>query len=86
MISKRNPAAGNGGVRKDPAGGANLDVESINLEAYLDPADKLMLAALRDGTFVLAVRCRRCGAPLTSRRSRALGVGPACRRKAVSNP
>ncbi|MGV9827305.1 DUF6011 domain-containing protein [Gordonia sp. NPDC003429] len=45
-----------------------------------------MLAALRDGTFVLAVRCRRCGAPLTSRRSRALGVGPACRRKAVSNP
>ncbi|WP_372475016.1 DUF6011 domain-containing protein [Gordonia tangerina] len=42
-----------------------------------------MLAALREGTFVLAVRCRVCGAPLTSKRSRALGVGPDCRRRTV---
>ncbi|MGP3708765.1 DUF6011 domain-containing protein [Gordonia paraffinivorans] len=41
-----------------------------------------MLAALRSGRFVLAVRCLVCGKPLTSRRSRALGVGPGCRRKA----
>ncbi|WP_425476149.1 DUF6011 domain-containing protein [Gordonia oleivorans] len=39
----------------------------------------------REGTFVLAVRCRACGAPLTARRSRALGVGPDCRRKAVGD-
>lgn len=85
MIAKRNPAVADGGAPKDSAGGGNLDVDSINLDAYLDPADRLMLAALREGTYVLAVRCLVCGAPLTARRSRALGVGPACRRKAVAD-
>ncbi|MFD0094691.1 DUF6011 domain-containing protein [Bacillus cereus] len=49
-------------------------------DAYLDAADKLLLAALRDGTFVLAVRCRVCGAPLTAQRSKARGIGPKCGR------
>ncbi|WP_353507113.1 DUF6011 domain-containing protein [Gordonia sp. ABSL11-1] len=43
-----------------------------------------MLAALRAGTYILAVRCRSCGAPLTNRESKALGIGPDCRRKAVA--
>ena len=72
-----------GSENESPAGGRKLDPDSINLDAYLDPADRLMLAALREATFVLAVRCRICGAPLTSRRSRALGVGPDCRRRKV---
>ncbi|WP_376740727.1 DUF6011 domain-containing protein [Gordonia paraffinivorans] len=77
------PSGQTGGERKDPVSG-RIDVDSIStidLDAWLDPADRLMLAALRSGRFVLAVRCRVCGKPLTSRRSRALGVGPGCRRK-----
>lgn len=80
----RNPAGANGGAPKDSAGGGNLDVDSISsldLDRYLDPADKMMLAAVRDGRFVLAVVCLVCGKPLTARRSRALGVGPACRKR-----
>ena len=79
-IAKRTPPglATEGSNEKSHVG-RTLDVDSINLEAYLDPADRLMLAALRDGTYVLAVRCRRCGAPLTARRSRARGIGPSCR-------
>lgn len=84
--TKPAPAAepGRGG---DPRGGriSAESISDIDLDAYLDPADRLMVAALRDGTFILAVRCRTCGAPLTARRSRALGVGPACRRKAVAD-
>ncbi|MEP9417467.1 DUF6011 domain-containing protein [Gordonia sp. VNQ95] len=63
----------------------NLIADSTNLESIIDPADKLMLAALRGGRYVLAVRCLVCGAPLTSVRSRTLGVGPDCRRKAVAD-
>lgn len=48
---------------------------------YVPPADKLMLAALRDGTYILAVACRVCGAPLTAQSSKAAGIGPRCRRK-----
>ena len=81
MIAKRNPAAGNGGVPKDTGGGRNLDVDSINLEHFLDPADRLMLAALREGNYVLAVVCRVCGKPLTAKKSRTHGVGPACRKR-----
>ena len=81
MIAKRNPAGVNGGARKDPVGGRNLDVDSINLEHFLDPADRLMLAALREGTFILAAVCRVCGKPLTAKRSRARGIGPACRKR-----
>ncbi|MCH5645677.1 DUF6011 domain-containing protein [Gordonia sp. ABSL49_1] len=77
----RNPAGANGGAPKDSAGGGNLDIESINLDAYLDPADRLMLAALREGNYVLAVVCRVCGSPLTAKRSRQLGVGPDCRKR-----
>ncbi|UAK38565.1 DUF6011 domain-containing protein [Gordonia bronchialis] len=40
-----------------------------------------MLAALREGNFVLAVVCNVCGKPLTAKRSRVLGVGPACRKR-----
>ncbi|WP_227026368.1 DUF6011 domain-containing protein [Gordonia westfalica] len=43
-----------------------------------------MLAALRDGHYVLAVRCRVCGAPLTARRSKARGVGPKCGRRGAA--
>ncbi|WP_423785304.1 DUF6011 domain-containing protein [Gordonia paraffinivorans] len=50
-------------------------------DGFIDPGDKLLLAALRGGTYVLAVSCRVCGAPLTARRSKTLGIGPACRRK-----
>lgn len=70
-----------GGRNEKSAGGRTLDVESINLDQYLDPADRLMLAALRQGNYVLAVVCTVCGKPLTARRSRALGVGPACRKR-----
>ncbi|MEP9391156.1 DUF6011 domain-containing protein [Gordonia sp. VNK1] len=71
----------------DPHGGRITaeSISDIDLDTYLDPADRLMLAALREGTYILAVRCLVCGAPLTARRSRALGVGPACRRKAVAD-
>jgi hypothetical protein len=75
------PGRATEGERESSAGGRNLDIDSINLDAYLEPADRLMLAALRGGTYVLAVRCRICGAPLTAKRSRLLGVGPDCRRK-----
>lgn len=51
------------------------------LDRYIDPADKLLLAALREGTYVLAVKCRHCGAALTAKTSKALGIGPDCRRK-----
>jgi hypothetical protein len=51
------------------------------LDRLIDPADKLLLAALREGTYILAVRCRTCGAPLTAQLSRARGIGPACRRR-----
>ncbi len=54
----------------------------IDLDQYLDPADRLMLAALRQGNYVLAVVCSVCGKPLTARASRARGVGPTCRRRA----
>lgn len=50
------------------------------LDPYTDTADKLLMAALRSGVYVLAVRCRVCGAPLTAKRSRARGVGPQCGR------
>ncbi|TYQ02030.1 UNVERIFIED_ORG: hypothetical protein L601_000800000440 [Gordonia westfalica J30] len=49
-------------------------------DGFIDPGDKLLLAALRAGTFVLAVRCRICGAPLTAKRSKSRGVGPKCGR------
>ncbi|WP_425269089.1 DUF6011 domain-containing protein [Gordonia lacunae] len=52
-------------------------------EQYVDPGDKLLLAALRGGTYVLAVRCRVCGAPLTAQRSKARGIGPKCGRREV---
>lgn len=52
-----------------------------DIERLVDPADKLLLAALRQGTYILAVRCRTCGAPLTAARSKARGIGPACRRR-----
>ncbi|WP_420914666.1 DUF6011 domain-containing protein [Gordonia alkanivorans] len=42
-----------------------------------------MLAALREGNYVLAVVCNVCGKPLTAKRSRALGVGPACRKRVI---
>ncbi|GAC86096.1 hypothetical protein GP2_054_00020 [Gordonia paraffinivorans NBRC 108238] len=70
------------GGRENTAAEHVLNPEYIDLEQYLDAADRLMLAAVRSGgRFVLAVRCLVCGKPLTSRRSRALGVGPGCRRK-----
>ena len=84
-MSPRNGAAPGGrtggGAQKDSGAGRNLNVDSINLDAYLDPADRLMLAALREGNFVLAVVCNVCGKPLTAKRSRVLGVGPACRKR-----
>lgn len=79
------PGRATEGERESSAGGRNLDVESINLDAYLDAADRLMLAALRDGHYVLAVVCRVCGKPLTARRSRVLGVGPDCRKRVIGN-
>lgn len=69
------------GERENQAGGRTLDTDSINLDAYLDPADHLMLAALREGNYVLAVVCLVCGKPLTAKRSRSLGVGPDCRKR-----
>ncbi|MGV6990879.1 DUF6011 domain-containing protein [Gordonia amicalis] len=71
------------GERENQAGGRVLDVDSINIDSYLDPADRLMLAALREGNYVLAVVCNVCGKPLTAKRSRALGVGPACRKRVI---
>lgn len=61
-------------VAKEPPDGDGL-------EKIYDPADKLLLAALRNGTYILAVACRTCGAPLTAKASKALGIGPECRRK-----
>ncbi|WP_372443176.1 DUF6011 domain-containing protein [Gordonia rubripertincta] len=43
------------------------------------------MASLREGNYVLAVVCRVCGRPLTSRRSRALGIGPVCRKLVVGS-
>lgn len=63
----------------------STDTPSGYPESFIDPADQLLRAALRDGTLILAVRCRCCGAPLTATRSKALGVGPACRRKEVAD-
>lgn len=51
------------------------------LDKYIDPGDRLLLAALREGTFILAVRCQVCGAPLTAKQSKARGLGPACASK-----
>ncbi|MCR8896510.1 DUF6011 domain-containing protein [Gordonia sp. GONU] len=76
------------GERENQAGGRVLDVDSIteiDLDHYLEPADRLMLAALRDGRYVLAVVCLVCGKPLTSKRSRARGVGPACRKRVAGD-
>jgi hypothetical protein len=53
-------------------------------ENYVDPADRLMLAALRGGGFILAVACTVCGRPLTAQASKARGVGPDCRRKTTT--
>lgn len=60
---------------------ARPDPTDVDLDAWLDAADRLTLAALRSGRFVLAVKCTVCGKPLTARGSRAAGVGPSCRRK-----
>lgn len=78
------PGRATGGEQEITCGGRNLSADSISslgLDQYLDPADKLMLAALRQGNYVLAVVCNVCGKPLTAKRSRALGVGPACRKR-----
>ncbi|MGV9796063.1 DUF6011 domain-containing protein [Gordonia sp. NPDC003422] len=77
------PGRATEGRQQDPCGG-RISADSItelDLDQYLDPADKLMLAALREGNYVLAVVCRVCGSPLTAKRSRQLGVGPACRKR-----
>lgn len=79
------PGRATEGEREYSAGGRNLNVDSINLDSYLEPADRLMLAALRDGHYVLAVMCRVCGKPLTAKRSRVLGVGPDCRKRVVAD-
>ncbi len=79
------PGRATEGERKNSAGRQNLTRDSINLESYLDPADRLMLAALREGNYVLAVVCNVCGKPLTAKRSRALGVGPACRKRVIGD-
>ncbi len=84
MTPKKKPApAAEPGRGEDPIGGriAANSISAIDLDAYLDPADKLVLAALREGAFILAAVCRVCGKPLTARRSRVLGVGPACRKR-----
>lgn len=57
------------------------DTQQGYRDHYVPPSDELMRAALRDGTYILAVACRACGAPLTATRSKQLGIGPACRRK-----
>ncbi|MGW0455270.1 DUF6011 domain-containing protein [Gordonia sputi] len=54
-------------------------------EHFIDPADKLLRAALRDGTLILAVRCRCCGAALTATKSKAIGAGPTCRRNEAAD-
>lgn len=59
----------------------DTDPARDSLDKYFDPADNLLRAALRDGTYILAVRCRTCGAPLTAKASKAQGIGPTCRRK-----
>ncbi|MDH3026415.1 DUF6011 domain-containing protein [Gordonia alkanivorans] len=90
-MSRRNadaPGRRSGGSRENQLLGSGLDVESIteiDLDQYLEPADRLMLAALRDGRYVLAVVCLVCGKPLTSKRSRARGVGPACRKRVAGD-
>ena len=73
------PGRSTGGGDEISAGGRDSDTEFIT-DPYIDPADKLLMAALRAGFYVLAVRCRVCGAPLTAKRSRARGVGPQCGR------
>lgn len=79
----QSPAGYTGLRREDPTGGRinPQHINELDLEQYLDAADRLMLAAVRGGRFVLAVRCLVCGKPLTSKRSRALGVGPGCRKR-----
>lgn len=54
-------------------------------EHFIDPADRLLRAALRDGTLILAVRCRCCGAALTAPKSKAVGAGPTCRRNEIAD-
>ncbi|KZF00883.1 hypothetical protein A2J03_09880 [Rhodococcus sp. EPR-157] len=52
------------------------------LEKLRDPADKLLAAALRDGTFRLAVQCSRCGTWLVAPSSVKRHLGPVCARHA----
>lgn len=50
-------------------------------ENLIDPADKLLMAALRGGTFRLAVRCTVCGTWLVAPASVRRHMGPRCARK-----
>nr|WP_141215420.1 DUF6011 domain-containing protein [Rhodococcus sp. 15-649-1-2] len=53
-----------------------------HLEKLRDPADKLLAAALRDGTYRLASRCHACGAWLVHPASIKRHMGPVCAKRA----
>lgn len=51
------------------------------LEKLRDPADKLLAAALRDGTYRLASQCQSCGAWLVDPVSVRRHLGPVCAKR-----
>lgn len=51
------------------------------LEKLRDPADKLLAAALRDGTYRLASQCHSCGAWLVDPVSVRRHLGPVCAKR-----
>lgn len=53
-----------------------------HLELLRDPADKLLMAALAQGGFRLAVQCERCGTWLVAPASVKRHLGPVCARHA----
>lgn len=54
------------------------------LELHRDHADKILMAALADGHFRLAVQCSRCGTWLVAPSSVRRHLGPVCARHAAA--
>lgn len=86
-----------GAVSAAPSGGAEESIRNFRScgskavagrfpdqydEKLVDAADKLLRAALRGGTFRLAVQCDKCGAWVTAPTSVRRHRGPVCAKRA----
>jgi hypothetical protein len=55
-----------------------------HLELLRNPAEKLLMAALRSGDYRLAVQCKRCGTWLVATTSVKKHLGPVCARNTAA--